>query len=77
MVAALISVSGVSAEGRDWPEFRGPEGQGHSGELGLPVEWGESQNIAWKTAVPGLGWSSPVIADDRVWITTATEANAR
>ena len=57
----------------DWPEFRGPGGQGHSAERGLPLQWGEGKNVAWKTPIPGLGWSSPVVADGRVWITTAVE----
>jgi outer membrane protein assembly factor BamB len=57
----------------DWPEFRGPGGQGHSVERGLPLEWGEGRNVVWKTPVPGLGWSSPVVAGGRVWITTAIE----
>ncbi len=57
----------------DWPEFRGPGGQGHSAERGLPLEWGEGKHVAWKTPVPGLGWSSPVVAGGRVWITTAIE----
>jgi outer membrane protein assembly factor BamB len=39
----------------------------------LPLEWSEAKNVAWKTAVPGLGWSSPVVADGRVWLTTAVE----
>jgi outer membrane protein assembly factor BamB len=58
--------------GQDWPEFRGPTGQGHSTEQNVPVEWSESKNIAWKTAIPGLGWSSPVVSGGRVWLTTAT-----
>ena len=56
-----------------WPEFRGPGGQGHSSERGLPLAWSESKNVAWKTPVPGLGWSSPVVADGRVWLTAAIE----
>ena len=52
----------------DWPQFRGPTGQGHSKEQGLPLEWSETQNIAWKVPVSG-GWSSPVIAGGRVWVT--------
>jgi outer membrane protein assembly factor BamB len=57
----------------DWPQFRGPGGQGHSVERGLPLEWSEGKNVAWKTPVPGLGWSSPVVSGGRVWMTTATE----
>jgi outer membrane protein assembly factor BamB len=60
-----------SAGRQDWPQFRGPGGQGQSPERGLPIEWSESKNVAWKTAVPGRGWSSPVVAGGRVWLTTA------
>ena len=68
----LLSLSAPAA-GQEWPEFRGPTGQGHSVEAGLPLDWSESRNIAWKTPVGGRGWSSPVVAGGRVWITTATE----
>jgi outer membrane protein assembly factor BamB len=57
----------------DWPEFRGPGGQGHSPERGLPLQWGEGKNVAWKTRIAGLGWSTPVVAGGRVWLTTAIE----
>jgi outer membrane protein assembly factor BamB len=56
----------------NWPQFRGPDGQGHSTERGLPLQWSETQNIAWKVPVPGRGWSSPVVVEGRVWLTTAT-----
>jgi outer membrane protein assembly factor BamB len=55
-----------------WPQFRGPDGQGHASGQGLPFEWSETKNIVWKVPVPGRGWSSPVIAAGRVWLTTAT-----
>jgi outer membrane protein assembly factor BamB len=58
---------------RDWPEFRGPTGQGLSDESGLPLTWSENRNVRWKTAIPGRGWSSPVIQGDQIWLTTATE----
>ena len=69
---SLVGLTRPEAHANDWPAFRGPAGQGHSAERGLPVEWSESQNVRWKTEVPGLGWSSPVVADGRVWLTTAT-----
>ena len=56
---------------QDWPQFRGPDGQGHSSERDVPIRWSETQNIAWKVPVPGRGWSSPVVVDGRVWLTTA------
>src|SRR6185312_1899220 len=57
----------------DWPQFRGPTGQGLSDEHGLPLTWSETSNIKWKVAIPGKGWSSPVVQGDRIWLTTATE----
>lgn len=56
----------------DWPQFRGPTGTGISDAKNLPSEWSESNNIAWKTEIFGKGWSSPVVADGQVWLTTAT-----
>ncbi len=56
----------------DWPAFRGPAGEGHSGERGLPAEWSESSSVVWKVPVSGQGWSSPVVAGSDVWLTTAT-----
>ncbi len=57
----------------DWPQFRGPTGQGTSDEQGLPLNWSETNNVRWKTPIPGKGWSSPVVQGDRIWLTTATE----
>jgi outer membrane protein assembly factor BamB len=57
----------------DWPQFRGSTGQGVSEERNLPLTWSETKNVRWKTAIPGRGWSSPVIQGDRIWLTTATE----
>lgn len=71
LILATVRVCGVSAE--DWPQFRGPTGQGHSSERGLPLEWSETKNIAWKAPVPGDGWSSPVVAGGRVWLTTSID----
>lgn len=56
-----------------WPNYRGPTDQGHSDALGLPLHWSETQNVVWKTPLPGKAWSSPVIWKDRIWLTDATE----
>ena len=61
------------APASDWPQFRGPTGQGVSDEQGLPLTWSETKNVRWKVAIPGRGWSSPVVQGDRIWLTTATE----
>ncbi len=73
LLLALTAFAAQAAHAEDWPQFRGPGGQGHSSEQGVPLEWSESRNVVWKTPVPGLGWSSPVVAGGRVWLTTATE----
>src|SRR5947207_7689902 len=74
----LMTFSRLAAEA-DWPEFRGPRGDGHvsapgAGNLiGLPLNWSETNNIKWKTAIPHRGWSTPVVMGGQVWLTTATE----
>jgi outer membrane protein assembly factor BamB len=79
MVAALLLVTLTSsgAAAQSWPEFRGPGGQGHSSESGLPLEWSESRNVVWKTPIAGAGWSTPVVDDGRVWVTAAVQASLR
>ena len=74
VAAVLVVALSTSVLAEDWPEFRGPTGQGHSTERGLPLEWSETTNVVWKVPVAGRGWSSPVVANGRVWLTTATEA---
>ena len=57
----------------DWPQFRGPAGDGHSTSKLLPTAWSETKNVKWKTPIHGKGWSSPVILGNQIWVTTATE----
>jgi outer membrane protein assembly factor BamB len=57
----------------DWPEFRGPTGQGIAENATPPLEWSQGKNILWKREIPGKGWSSPVVYDDSVYLTTAIE----
>ena len=70
---ALVLLSAPRGRAEDWPQFRGPGGQGHSSERGLPVSWGEDENIAWKVPIAGRGWSSPVVLGERIWLTTAID----
>jgi outer membrane protein assembly factor BamB len=58
-----------------WPEFRGPTGQGISTATNLPTSWSTAENVIWKQPLPGLGWSSPVLVNDKVFLTTAVEAD--
>jgi outer membrane protein assembly factor BamB len=71
---SLCSLSqGVRAE--DWNRFRGPTGQGVA-EADLPIEFGVDSAVRWKTPIPGKGWSSPVIANGRIWLTSASTTPA-
>lgn len=56
-----------------WPQFRGPTGQGHAQAGGLPLHFSETNQVKWKTAIPGTGWSSPVILENKIWFSTALE----
>ena len=68
----LLIANAVNAQ--NWPQFRGPNGQGHSAETGLPLKWSATENIAWKTELPGESWSSPIVWGNYIFVTTATEA---
>lgn len=76
LILCSLSVLAVGLRAQDWPQFRGPSGQGVSEARGLPLEWSESKNIAWKVPVPGSGWSSPVVGGGRVWLTTYVDKGA-
>jgi outer membrane protein assembly factor BamB len=70
LLFSFCAVTTITAQS-DWPQFRGPSGQGHSSETGVPLEWSETRNVVWKTAIRGRGWSSPVVSNGRVWMTTS------
>lgn len=71
LIASLLLGWTLAASAEDWPEFRGPTGQGLSAAKGLPLEWDPTKNVAWKQDIPGAGWSSPIVWQDRVYLTTA------
>lgn len=67
----------LASEQSDWNQFRGPTGDGRSPSPHLPTKWSETKNIRWKTAIPGKAWSSPVVLNDTIWLTNATEDGKR
>jgi outer membrane protein assembly factor BamB len=69
LLVLLVAVS--SAAAADWPQFRGPTADGHARARNLPTTWNETTNVAWKTEIPGKGWSSPVLAAGKLYVTTA------
>jgi outer membrane protein assembly factor BamB len=72
-VAILASwLSAASRIDAQWPQFRGPEGNGVSSATALALTWSEGNHVRWKVPIHGRGWSSPVILGSQVWLTTAT-----
>jgi outer membrane protein assembly factor BamB len=55
-----------------WPHWRGPGGQGHSNDTKVPLTWSASENVLWKTALPGAGNSTPIICGERIFLTAAS-----
>jgi outer membrane protein assembly factor BamB len=72
VLCILAAAVGFSLTAGAWPQFRGPSGDGQV-DGKLPTEWSESSNVKWKTNIPGRGYSSPVIGDGIIWVTTAIE----
>jgi outer membrane protein assembly factor BamB len=69
-VTLFAVVATASAQTTNWPQFRGPGSRGSSDNQGLPDRWSATDNVAWKTDIPGRGWSSPIVWGDRVFLTT-------
>lgn len=73
-----LALWGGAAARADWPEFRGPWGDGHvsapgdTQPVGLPLRWSETNNVKWKTEIPESGLSTPVVLGSQIWLTTAT-----
>ncbi len=72
---SLLLISSIgSLASVDWPEFRGPSGDGHvTGNADLPLHWSETEHVKWKTEIPHYGISTPVVTDGQVWLTTAAQ----
>ena len=68
IATCAITLSSFAAE---WTQFRGPDGNGHTSATGLPLKWTDTVNVIWKEAVPGEGWSSPVVSGDTIYLTAA------
>ena len=73
VLSLFLALAGVASAQTNWPSFRGPGAMGLSLESTTPTVWNveKSSNILWKTPIPGLGHSSPIIWEDRLFVTTA------
>ena len=65
----FISSLGLTAEA-NWPSFRGPDAAGISDQANLPATWSSSENVSWKTDIAGRGWSSPIVWEKQIFLTT-------
>ena len=75
---SLVQIAAEKVQSADdWPQFRGPTGDGISLATNVPLTWSPTQNVKWKSPVPGRGRSSPVLLGERIWLTTAQETNVR
>jgi outer membrane protein assembly factor BamB len=73
MVVAILVSSLISQSSAEWPDFRGPSGQGWDQQAtNLPTEWSETKNVVWKRPIEGRAWSTPVVSGRDVWLTNAT-----
>ncbi len=68
MLWLLLLAAALSPD--QWPQFRGPDASGVADDARLPTRWSQTENVAWKTDIPGLGWSSPVVSGDRIFVTS-------
>ena len=73
ILCVILSLTGYALAVENWPQYRGPRGDGRADNAKLPRTWSEKKNIVWKTAIHDKGWSSPVVWGDQVWVTTAKD----
>ena len=76
ILCVCILLTCVNAKADDWTEFRGPTGQGHADATNLPVNWSNEENVTWRQEIPGTGWSSPVIYNGRIYLTSSVPEQA-
>src|SRR5580765_8985638 len=77
LVVVLVVALAGSISAADWPQWRGPRGNGASDEKNLPVTWSATENVAWKAAIGGVGVSSPIVSGDRVFVTSQIGTGVR
>ena len=71
---ALLTTSLAPTQTKNWPQFRGPNVDGLGEGATLPESWSTTENVAWVTSIPGIGWSSPIVWGDHVFLTTVVNS---
>lgn len=77
LLVPLLLLLPALVQAKDWPQFRGPNGNGLSPEGKFPSEWGAEKNVGWKVKIPGVAWSQPIVWGDKVFVTTAVSDKQR
>jgi outer membrane protein assembly factor BamB len=76
IVALICSLLHAASADPNWPQFRGPHSLGVAEDAKLPDRWSQTENVAWKTNIPGTGWSSPIVWGDKIFVTSVVSAGA-
>lgn len=71
VAALMLGVLQIEAPAENWPQWRGPLGNGISRETGVPIRWSRDQNVVWRTPLPGPGGATPIVWEDRIFVTSA------
>jgi outer membrane protein assembly factor BamB len=66
----LLAVAALAFASEKWPQFRGPGSTGVADDPALPDKWSATENVVWKTEIPGIGWSSPIVWGDNIFLTS-------
>src|SRR5262245_46673318 len=74
LLAVISSLTVGKATSENWPQFRGPKSSGVAEDPALPEKWSATENVAWKTEIPGFGWSSPIVWGDKIFVTAVISA---
>src|SRR5262245_54768147 len=74
LAAVLVLLSLTSVLATQWPQFRGPGSTGVSTDARPPESWSSTNNVVWRTAIPGVGWSSPIVAKNTIFLTAVSRA---
>ena len=76
LLIVVLLAEQVVVRTEQWPQFRGPGSMGIAESAQLPTEWSTTKNVRWKTAIPGHGWSSPIVWGDRIFVTSVVPSGA-
>src|SRR5262245_51126703 len=75
LIACAVAATASAAFADNWPQWRGPHGNGVCDERNVPVKWGSKENVAWRLKLPGRAGATPVVWEDRIFLTSVAEDN--